>query len=520
MPDQQMNYWPIGSSCVYPKFDLSCEDLDDWYEKNNGWVSVFLLYFGLLCLIVAWPHFVITPLVFIIIAGLWRKRQTVRDIPFYFFLLLSLFLAWYPILNEKNFYFSTFHPEWGFVPSPFWVVICFILAVIELIAWNFHKKNDLEKSSPSVVSNPFHQWYSRGLGLATAMILFIGIGGFFLNDYERLANWTVLPSTQESNTASDPEGSDPTQSTNTPASRRTLNEVGEFSARIVFPLVGGIAIIVTLIFNALRTTAMMEQTKNTTETLKNSQEQIKITQKQLDNSQKQIRSEQFKNAIDHLGNDKQAIVLGGVHALYDLALNYEEYRKQVFEILCSFIREETRKLKYQKRKNSDDSNTTVTSSIVIQTIIDKLFREKESQKFYIEAFKEKQADLSGAFLPEINLQNAYIPNIFLLNVNLQRAHLSGVNLQGAFLFGVNLQRTDLRNANLQGVQTWENHFRYAFYDKTGLPTDLSGITLYDDEDNELDFTEDEKKEWFRKKGANVDDLSAEEVQRIGKELGW
>jgi len=57
----------------------------------------------------------------------------------------------------------------------------------------------------------------------------------------------------------------------------------------------------------------------------------------------------------------------------------------------------------------------------------------------------------------------------------------------------------------------------AIKNQVGLKTDLSYITLYDDEGNKLDLDEDGKKAWFRKKGANVDDLSAEEVQELFKD---
>jgi hypothetical protein len=52
----------------------------------------------------------------------------------------------------------------------------------------------------------------------------------------------------------------------------------------------------------------------------------------------------FKNAIEHLGNKEPAIILGGIYALHQIAKDNEEYSNQVFEILCSYIREETGKL--------------------------------------------------------------------------------------------------------------------------------------------------------------------------------
>ena len=73
--------------------------------------------------------------------------------------------------------------------------------------------------------------------------------------------------------------------------------------------------------------------------------QLKI---QSENDGKQLAAEQFKNAIEHLGSHETAIILGGIHALHNLATNYESYRKQTLDILCGFIREETTKPDYKK----------------------------------------------------------------------------------------------------------------------------------------------------------------------------
>jgi uncharacterized membrane protein YciS (DUF1049 family) len=75
---------------------------------------------------------------------------------------------------------------------------------------------------------------------------------------------------------------------------------------------------------------------------------------QADNARKQIAAEQFKNAIEHLGSEKQTVVLGGVHALHNLAMNFpDDYSQPVFEVLCSFIHEETIKSEYQKQVLDD-----------------------------------------------------------------------------------------------------------------------------------------------------------------------
>ena len=342
--------------------------------------------------------------------------------------------------------------------------------------------------------------------------------------------------------------------------------------------------------------------------------QVNQVKDQAENSRKQIAAEQFKNAIDHLGDEKHAIVLGGVHALHNLARNYpKEYSQQVFEVLCSFVREETTKPEYQRKVleaiDSYDkkqaalqasslptqTNQTVqgASLIVIQTIVDKLFRDEKSREFY----QMYDINLSGAFLRGVNfyyahlqkkaglsdLEKADLQGVVLACANLQGAWLHCTNLRGANLGGANLQKAWLSCANLQGAKLMgETNLQEAFLKQTklqgarllgtdlretdledakfqgasfrhvrlqknvllgtdfrgihssdeeillildnaiksgtGLKTDLSGITLYDDEGNKLILTEEQKKEWLHKRGAKVDDLSTDETQEFFKEL--
>jgi len=283
--------------------------------------------------------------------------------------------------------------------------------------------------------------------------------------------------------------------------------------------------------------------------------QAQQLKEQADSAKKQMAAEQFKNAIEHLGSEKQTVVLGGVHALHNLAMNYpKDYSLQVFEVLCSFIREETTKDEYQQRASTKPS-------IVIQTIVGKLFSKASDNPYLID-----YANLSGAFLRGAILAEADLPNVFLIETNLQDVSLQGANLQGATLIAAQLQGADLCNADLRkaslkyaklqgahlwnaklqedrpervsgdpqstfdgadfrGVQTNDDvyprvYFAIAVTKNISLETNLSGFKLYDDQGKELNFmNEEHKKEWFRDRKAKVDDLTAEEVQQLTKDIG-
>ncbi|MCL2306333.1 MAG: pentapeptide repeat-containing protein [Planctomycetaceae bacterium] len=439
------------------------------------------------------------------------------------------------------------------------------------------------------------------------------------------------------------------------------NTIIMIMSKIVIPLLGVIAA-----YYAYQATLM--QFNSQTKLLEMQSQQLK---EQSDSSNTQFEVEQFKNAIGLLGSENPTVVLGGVHALHNLAKNSETYRQPVFEVFISFIREETAKPEYQKRlQNQPDASNAisaaiqslaksdktnppqqvasdkvnqprpVTSQTVIQTIFDKLFRDKMSKELYQEFY----ANLGGAFLPGVSLENVIMSqNIDLRYANLQKvvlsgavfqevdfegadlqkaklmnvkfkevdferaklqkadlsnaelqgadlfradlreAELSGTKLQKAFLFmadlrgatfkntklqgaglfmadlrgakefedtelqkarlvmanldgvdlrSVNLQEANLLGANLRGtsislakidnadfrgvqssLRTRTNNATTAEKGKS-LKTDLSGIILYNTEGKKLEITEERKKELFRERGAKVDDLSADEAQKL------
>jgi uncharacterized protein YjbI with pentapeptide repeats len=49
-------------------------------------------------------------------------------------------------------------------------------------------------------------------------------------------------------------------------------------------------------------------------------------------------TELFAKAVDHLGNDKAAVRLGGLYGLERLAHNNEEYRQTIVDVICAYLR--------------------------------------------------------------------------------------------------------------------------------------------------------------------------------------
>ena len=148
------------------------------------------------------------------------------------------------------------------------------------------------------------------------------------------------------------------------------------------------------------------------------------------NSIKSERNERFKNAIEQLGNDKNAMVLGGIYTLHRIAKEDKNYRENIFNILCSFVRDITTTESYQQKYTNAPSEP-------IQTILNILCLNKNDSQIYC-SHKNKL---------KINFYNAYLYNANLEGVNLTDADLRLVNISSARLMNANLTNADLRSAH-------------------------------------------------------------------------
>lgn len=183
--------------------------------------------------------------------------------------------------------------------------------------------------------------------------------------------------------------------------------------KILLSVVGALGILFGLYASWKRALAMENGVLRQKEALEMQSEQIAITRKaQTD--------ERFKNAVEHLGSEKEPIILGGIAELNQIAKeNKDEYSEIVFNILCSYIR--TSADIYNKL--ADEINTTI-----IQTIVNNLFKnDKSINKTY-----------SGL--------NANLSSTNLLGIDLNYTDLSNADL--SFCYMPSLKNTTLKNAEL------------------------------------------------------------------------
>ena len=196
------------------------------------------------------------------------------------------------------------------------------------------------------------------------------------------------------------------------------------------------------------------------------------------------RQDRLKNAIKHLGHDKESVRLGGAYELFHLAKESEEMRESVFDILCAHIRRTTGENEYRKTYGSKPSEE-------VQSLLNLLFIKTPEvfKGLYIDI------DLSGTWLNGSNLITARLEGVslddaYLRGANLMLAHLQGASLdgahlqsasfehaylQGAFFDGAYLQGTVFNNAYLQGASLIGAHLQEASL----IETDLRGVRSHE-----------------------------------------
>jgi hypothetical protein len=162
-------------------------------------------------------------------------------------------------------------------------------------------------------------------------------------------------------------------------------------------------------------------------------------------------AERLKDAIGMVGDkDNLFTRLAGLYALGELASANDDYHWPVMELLCTYVREQSR---------SRPRDTSGPPPAELQAIITILAERKWGWEL------EHQ---------RLNLQQSDLRQLDFAKARLRRADLSGTDLGGA----------DLRGADLRGAQIEGTSFAGAVYDRAtrwpvGFYPEQRGATLND-----------------------------------------
>ena len=199
---------------------------------------------------------------------------------------------------------------------------------------------------------------------------------------------------------------------------------------------GGILFILQVLASHRRAKAM-EDAAN--EQANSAKAQARATEEQAranENTEQGLRQERLKNAIEHLGDEKNSVRLGGAYELFHLAEDTEELRQTVLDILCVHIRQTTGEKEYQEKHESKPSEE-------VQSLLTLLFVQEHK------VFRGLHINLQGSWLNGADLRKARLEKAILTEGHLQGATLAEAQLQEANLVQAGLQGTDLHEAQLQ-----------------------------------------------------------------------
>ena len=194
------------------------------------------------------------------------------------------------------------------------------------------------------------------------------------------------------------------------------------------------------------------------------EEQAKANQ----NNEQGQRQERLKNAIEHLGHEKESVRLGGAYELFHLAQDTKDLRQTVLDILCAHIRQTTGEDEYRKKYRSKPSEE-IQSLLTLLFVQDHtVFRDchinlQESwlNGAYLPRARLEKANLTKAHLQRTNLIEAQMQRAFLLSIQMHGATLWTARMHGAVLVGANLQDVKLGSAFLQDAFLLGAHMQTA-----------------------------------------------------------
>ncbi|MEN7549285.1 pentapeptide repeat-containing protein [Rapidithrix thailandica] len=212
--------------------------------------------------------------------------------------------------------------------------------------------------------------------------------------------------------------------------------------QLILNVLGGTAVLYGLYVAFRRARAMERGVEIQGEALEKQSEQIELTRKsQID--------ERFKNAVEHLGSDKEPIILGGIAELHQIALeNHEMYAEVVFNILCSYIRSTS-----NMKKEPKDINRTIN-----QTIINYLFQNHEVDNYPYSNLSPdlSYSNLNGTNLENVNISNANLSFCFLPSINASTFTKSNFSSS-------NFLSVDLSNIKFYECEFFETYFNISYF---------------------------------------------------------
>ncbi|MEO5377505.1 MAG: pentapeptide repeat-containing protein [Magnetococcus sp. DMHC-6] len=182
--------------------------------------------------------------------------------------------------------------------------------------------------------------------------------------------------------------------------------------------------------------------------------------RQADTACAGLLNDRLAQAIALLGNDQQAVRLGGIYILERIAREEpQSYHWLVMDILCGFIRgyatwQPKRGIEDDDEEEDDNFSTAPRRPPAdIQMALTVLMRRDRN----IKPREDLRLDLSRADLRGANLIGAHFEN-----TRFEEAHLEGARMENAHFFQADFEGAYLDDADLEGADLRETTFKDAY----------------------------------------------------------
>jgi len=179
---------------------------------------------------------------------------------------------------------------------------------------------------------------------------------------------------------------------------------------------------------------------------------VRAVEKQAEAAHQGQLTERFTRAIEQLGDERASVCLGGIYALERISRDSPRDHPQVMEVLCAFVREQTRPTDptaAETNARSAEPPSTVVQAALAVIGRNPLSRTQALRHLDLRRIRVPGADLSGADFSGVKLREAQLNGSKLYGALLQDADLFKASLREAVLSKANLTAGHLRSAELQ-----------------------------------------------------------------------
>jgi Pentapeptide repeats (8 copies) len=175
-------------------------------------------------------------------------------------------------------------------------------------------------------------------------------------------------------------------------------------------------------------------------------------------------TDRYTKAIEQLGSGKLDVRIGGIYALERVARDSVRDHPAVMEVLTAFIREHSREPWPEPDPGGQEQEQSVRPDVqAAVTVVGRRDQARDVQP--IDLYRAK---LLVAYLTHANLSSAYLADVNLTDANLTHANLSSAYLAEANLTDANLAHANLAHANLTYANLGDANLSSAFLAEANL----------------------------------------------------